>query len=310
MSNLSVVVPNVVAASNLISSSVPENDYPAWVAGTTYAKDAFVISPATHRVYQSMQAGNSGKDPTDVKNRSGSTVYWLDIGPTNRWAMFDSEVSTQTVVASPLTVVLTPGLFTDVYLAGLEANEVTVTVRDAPGGVEIFRYTAPLEGSQPADYDEYFWDPFEPLTDILIGGVEQYSSAEVTITLTSPGVIKCGMLLTGSRREIGKSLYGAKVKPRSYSYIKTNDFGVTSIVRRKATTDLSLTASVDLDDADRVVKIIQDLLDVVALWIGTDLPKYGSLRVLGLGSGEVTYPNPNQCQLSLDVMGVISTSSQ
>ena len=310
MSTLSVVIPKALTSSQLISSSVPENDYPAWASGTTYAKDAFVISATTHRVYQSMQASNLGKDPTDVKNRSGSTVYWLDIGPTNRWAMLDSEVSTATQAETFMTVILRPGIFNTMFWAGLDADTLAVTVRASPGGETVLDGVYPLEGSTPGDYDEYFWDPFKPLSDFLLSGIEQYGDAEVTFTLSKgSGTVKCGMLLIGDRRDIGKTLAGVKVKPRTYSFIKTDEFGATKIVRRKATTDMSLSAFIPPAEAEQSVRIIQDALDVVALWIGSELPQYGTLRVIGLGSGEVTYLSPSQCQLSLDVQGVISTST-
>ena len=106
----------------LISSTVPESDYPAWSGSTSYTAGTRCISTVTHRIYECVTA-HSNKDPTNVVNQSGTTVYWLDIGPTNRWAMFDSEVSTQTEVVSPLTVVLHPGSFTGLYLAGLDAAD-------------------------------------------------------------------------------------------------------------------------------------------------------------------------------------------
>lgn len=307
---LSVIVPNPIATNNLASSTAPENDYAVWSSATTYALGALVISTVTHRIYESMQASNLNKDPTDIKNQSGATVYWLDVGPTNRWAMFDGEVSTQTVIASPLTVVMKPGVFNSIYMAGLDADDVTITVKDAPGGNVIFSYTAALEGSAPGDYDEYFWDPFKPLSDLVVEGIEQYGSAELTLTLSKgSGTVKCGVMSTGDLRVLGKTLYGAKVKPKSYSYIKTDDFGVTKIVRRKATTDMSLTAHMDMTEAQASLGIIQSLLDVPAIWIGSNLPIYGGLRTFGLGSGEITYAGPDRAELSLSVMGVISTAS-
>lgn len=309
MSTLSVISPNAIATSNLTSSTAPETDYAAWSSATTYALAARVISTVTHRIYESLKASNLNNDPTLIANQTGTSPWWLDIGPTNRWAMFDGEVSTQTVIASPLTVVMKPGVFNSIYMAGLDADDVTITVKDAPGGNVIFSYTATLEGSAPGDYDEYFWDPFKPMSDLVVEGIDQYGAAELTLTLTKVGTVKCGVLLTGDLRVLGKTLYGAKVKPRSYSYIKTDDFGVTKIVRRKATTDLSLTAHMNMVEAQASLGVIQGLLDVPAVWIGSNLPTYGGLRTFGLGSGEITYAGPDRAELSLSVMGVISTAS-
>ena len=290
----------------LTSCSVSENDYPAWASGTTYAQNAFCISPVTHRVYQSLVANNSGRDPTDVNNQSGATPYWEDYGPTNQWAMFDGEANTQTVAASPLTVVLHARVVTDMYLAGVVADTVTVTVRDAPGGNTIFTQAYSMEASAPADYYEYFFDPFKPLTDLLVRSVDPYGNGEVTVVLSSSsGTVKCGLLAVGSVSALGDTQYGAKAKPKSYSSIKTDKFGRTSIVRRKATTDLSATAMLKLEDANDVLATIQGLLDVPAVWIGSDLPEHTGLRCFGLGSGELSYDFPVDCQLSLTVQGLI-----
>jgi hypothetical protein len=303
---LSVLAPVTIDDTILISSTVPESDYPAWNSSTNYTTGTRCISTVTHRIYECVTA-HSNKDPTNVVNQSGTAVYWLDIGPTNRWAMFDSEVSTQTEVVSPLTVVLHPGSFTGLYLAGLDAASISITVTDAPGGNVIYSYTGQLEGSQPADYDEYFFDRFKPLTDFLASDIEQYNSAELTISLSSAssGMVKCGALAVGDLRALGRTQRGAKAKPKTYSYIKTDDFGRTSIKRRKSAKDMTASALLDLSEANMVTDLIQSLLDVPAVWIASAGQEYGALRVFGLGSGEISFDSANYCQLSLSVQGLI-----
>jgi len=303
--SLSVLAPIPVDDLILISSTAQENDYPPWASGTAYAAGAFCISTATHRIYQCVTP-NTGKNPTDINSQVGTTVYWLDVGPTNRWAMFDGEVSTQTVAASPLTVVMRPGSFSGLYAAGLDAGQIDIVVRDAPGGNVVYTYSGQLEGSQPADYDEYFFDRFKPLTDFLASDIEQYNSGELTLTLSSgSGTVKCGVLAVGDLRSLGRTQFGAKAKPKTYSYIKTDDFGRTSIVRRKTAMDMTASAILDNSEANTVTDLIRGLLDVPAVWIASGLTEYGFLRVFGLGSGEITASNPGFCELSLSVQGLI-----
>lgn len=303
--SLSMLAPFSVDDLMLASSTAPENDYPEWSPTTAYAVDNFCISTTTHRIYQCM-AANTGKDPTNVNNQNGTTVYWLDYGSTNRWAMFDSEVNTQTIVPLSLTVVLQVGSFTAFYLAGLDASQIDVSIKDAPGGNVIYSYSGQLEGSQPADYDEYFFDRFTPQTDFIVSNIEQYTSGELTITLSSPsGDVKCGVLAVGDLRALGQTQYGAKAKPKTFSYIKTDEFGRTTIKRRKAAKDLAATAFLDISEANTVTDLIQGMLDVPAVWIASDLPEHGFLRVFGLGSGEISADGPTYCQLSLTVQGLI-----
>ncbi|MBP6708792.1 MAG: hypothetical protein KA223_06500 [Candidatus Accumulibacter sp.] len=304
--SLYVLPPIALTDAMFVSSTVPETDYAAYAAGTTYAVGTRCISAVTHRIYESLRASNTGNDPTAIVNRAGTAPWWLEVGPTNRWAMFDSVVSTQTTVASPLTVVLRPGQFNAVYLGGLDADQLALTVRDAPGGAVIYDATLVLEGSAPADYYEHFFDRFKPQRDYLASGLDAYYTAEITLTLTkASGSVKCGILALGDLKPLGATMYGAKAKPKTYSYIDIDDFGSLTIKRRKATTDVSLSAMLKLDEANTTLETIQSVLDVPCAWIGNDLPEYGGLRVFGLGSGELTYDLPKDCKLSLTIQGLI-----
>ena len=78
------IKPVSISDATLISSTIAETDYSAWSSGTTYALGDKVILTSTHRVYESLQAANTNHNPTEA-----ASTWWLDIGPTNRWAMFD-----------------------------------------------------------------------------------------------------------------------------------------------------------------------------------------------------------------------------
>jgi len=310
MSTVSAIVPQSITTAKLVSSNAPEADFPVYDKTKTYAVGDRCISPVTHRIYESMRASNLDKDPTDIRNRAATAPWWADFDPTNRWAMFDGDVSTQTVVPTSLRVVLKPGIFNAVYLAGIDADDAVVTVKDAPGGTVIFTRSVQLEESQPADYDEYFWMPFRAQKDLLLEGIEQYATAELAIDLLKGGGnVRCGMLAVGDLRVVGKTLSGVKIKPRSYSYTDIDTYGRLKTVRRPATCDMSLTAIVERSEADSIIDLAKDLLDVSAVWIGSNLPGYRALRVVGLASCSMYYSG-QYCRFSLDVTGVISTVSQ
>lgn len=301
---LSVLAPVTIADALFVNSTAAETEYPAWTAGATFAAGAFCISPVTHRVYQSQKDSNTGHDPTNIVNQAGPTVWWVDYGPTNKWAMFDNYVSTQTAVPSPLTVVLRPGAIGDMYAAGLDAENISVTVKDTPGGNVIYTYTGPLELSAPGDYDEYCFDPFKPKTDFIANGIDQYNSCEVALTLTrGSGLVKCGVLALGVVKPLGKTMRGAEAEPKTFSYIKTDDFGNLTIKRRKAATNMVASAIVDSSEASTVQQNINDVLDVPCAWFCSKLDKYSGLRVFGLGSGKVKYEEP--CTVNITVQGMI-----
>ena len=90
-STLSVLVPVDITDSILVSTDVPEVDYSDYSSVTTYGIGDRVISSLTHKVYESAKASNLNKDPTDINNRTGSTIWWIQVDSTNAWKMFDGE---------------------------------------------------------------------------------------------------------------------------------------------------------------------------------------------------------------------------
>lgn len=302
---LSILSPIAITDAMFDSSTAPETDYTAWSGATTYAIGDRCINTTTHRIYESLRDTNLNKDPTDILNTTGTAPWWLDVDPTNKWAIFDGEVSTQTVLASPLTVVVTPGPFNSIYFGGLDADTLTVTQKDAPAGTTIYSLTASLEGSEPPDYYEWCFDPFRPMADYLITGLSPFSASEATISLTGTGVIKCGVMAFGDLRPLGQTLRGAKAKPKSYSYVKLDEFGKNKIVRRKKAKDVSFSAILDLAEANTVLADLTALMDVPCVVIGSDLPAYGGLRVFGLPNGEVSFDHPDHAVLNLSVEGLI-----
>lgn len=305
-STLSVLVPVPVTDAILTSSTALEADFPVWLSTKTYAVGDKCIHIGTHRIYECTAAGNLNKDPTDPANLAGTTIWWVDKAPTNKWAMFDDQVNTQTVYAAPLTVVLKPGVFNAVYFAGLDAETITVTVKDAPGGNVIYTQTSRLEASQPADYWEYYFSRFKPQTDFLVEQLDQYAGAELTVTLDRhSGSVKCGMLSLGDLKPLGATQYGAKAKPKTYSRISTDEFGKTSIKKRGTASDMSATAWISLSEANDVLQILRDIMGTPCACIGMNLPEYEGLRSFGLVDGEVSFDHPKDCQLSINVQGFI-----
>lgn len=303
---LNVIVPVTVTDSILISSTAPETDYAEWSAGTTYAAGERVIVATTHRIYESGQAGNLSKDPTDILNRTGAPPWWFEVKPTNRWAMFDGLINTATTITTPLTVVLQPGFAGAIYLSGLIGENISVSIKDAPGGEIVFTHSETLENSMPPDYWEHFFSPFRQQDDLLLTGIPPYSNMEITVTISSTsGNVACGFFAVGDLRPLGMTEFDAEAQPKTYSYIGEDNYGNTKIIQRPSAKNMRLTAEVDIDNADYVEETVRGLQDVPAVWIGVDLKNYAGLRVVGLGGGSLVYKNPRQCFLNLNVKGFI-----
>lgn len=303
---LSVMVPNDITSAMLVSSTVPENEYPPWTAGVTFELGTRCVSPVTHKVYESAKTGNLNHDPIDITNRVGTTIWWFEVSMTNRWNMLDSKSGAQTVATSPLTVVLTPGAINAIYLNWLDADLITVSVKDKVGGNEVFPFSAELECSYPADFYAYCFAPYKQQTDILIENIPMYLEPEVTITLSkTSGSVKCGSLQVGDLVPLGRALSGAKSKPKGSAYIGLNANKENEVkTRKRPSRDLVATALVELEDADTVSDTASALIDIPALWSISGSPQLAALRSFGVGTVELSYDHTSHCILNLNVIGI------
>ena len=98
------------------------------------------------------------------------------------------------------------------------------------------------------------------------------SDIETTITMPDGTVLynasEKGKMVTSFRYgEWGGTQYGASAEPVSYSYIKTNADGTTTIVRRNAATSMRASIILPRDQADYALACIQEVLDKPVSWV-------------------------------------------
>lgn len=287
-----------------------EDTNPPWASGTTYAAGARVYSASTHRVYESLKDNNVGKDPTLQVNQvsAAGPTWWLDYAPTNRTAMFDGLVNSQTITGtSPLAITLAPGAFNGIGLFGIDADTMTITILDAPGGNVVYSEVGTvLEGSMPEDYYEYFYEPFRPLTQLTRTDLDPYQSSQITLTLTkAAGEVKLGMFAIGDMRPIGIPQRDASVEPTDFSGVKTDEFGRTSVRKRHNATGMSISAVLEKEEANGVLNTLRDVLGTPVVVVGSEAQLYEWMTVFGLLSSRMTPVPYPYATVSLTVKGMI-----
>lgn len=100
----------ILSATNIPEPDTGNGDPAEWLIGTTYAADDEVTVSTDHLIYVSVQAGNTGNDPS-----TDDGTWWIEKQATNGWAMFDDKVNTQTSNASGTENLLTfPEAFNNV----------------------------------------------------------------------------------------------------------------------------------------------------------------------------------------------------
>lgn len=293
---MKVIKPVPITSSILVSSTAVEA-YSAWNASTAYSVGNRVIRTTTQRVYQRIIAGTTATAP------ESDSTNWLDLQPTNTWAMFDGEISTQTTATSALTTVIKPGYVNSLGLFGLVGTTLSVTVRDGISGPIIYQFDKSLEGSVISDYYQYFFEPFIQLDRVILTDLPVYANAHITVTITSAGSVKCGVLLAGTSYDLGSTQYGATSSITDYSKKETDQFGITTFVKRAFSDKISVSLVLNNAQLQKVKTVLTDVRSAPCAWIATDYTGYDTLNTYGFYKDftiTVAYPNQSLCSLEIE----------
>jgi len=263
---MKVVRPIPVDDSVLYSSTATETDYPEWVIGT-YVVGERRIRATTHRIYERLVAGSSTIPPEN--DLTGTVPGWLDVGVTNKWAMFDNKVSTVTYFTSPGTVVLKPiGFVNSVSLINITAPTVEVSL--FYGGEVVFEQIYDMDGSVITDFYTYLFEPFQLKDNLLITGLPPYLSPTITITLSGLSEVSCGVCVVGRSREIGGLKRGSGFSIVDFSVKDTDTFGTTTFVRRGNSDELNCLLQIDDSMLAAFRQSLKGLTATPCVWIGSD----------------------------------------
>lgn len=296
---MKVIKPITFNATTMLLSSNAVEAYAAWSAATTYAKDA-IVDYDTH-YYISLVNSNTNNLPDVV----GST-FWLLIGPDNRHAMFDGQVSTVTTSSSPLLVTVQPGIVNSLALVGLTGSDVTVELRDAGASPPIYSRTINLDGTVLVDWYMYFFEPFVQLGEVVLTDIPPYANGQITVTLTSGGNVAIGELIFGTVYELGIAdlEQGAAVGIIDYSRKDTDpDTGATTFVRRAFSKRMSGQFLLNNSQINEVQRILADIRAVPSVFIGSEAEDYSPLIVYGFYrdfSIDIAYATKSFCRLEVE----------
>ena len=279
---MKVIRPVLVTGAVLASSSVAEADYPTWSAALTYALGDRVIKTATHRIYESVLDDNVGHDPAGA----GETA-WTDVGPTNRWAMFDAAGGPRTVDAGPIVVKLAPEAPVS-SLGMLDVGAATVRVQVSAAGVTI--------------YDDIAFDGATNLTFLDLPAV---TGQQITVTITAaPGAnATVGKLVIGDAFDLGPTEDGSTASITDFSKRETDDFGVTTVVQRAWARRVTTRSLLSAAQVDAVQRYVAGIRAVPVMWIGDEsfegLSLYGFFKDFSV---DVELGDTSSCSLTIEGM--------
>lgn len=299
---LSITQPVQLTDAMLISTDIPENDYAAWSAGTTYALGARVILTSTHAVYESLQASNLGKDPT------ANPTWWIEVSPTNRWKAFDYSNSTQTVTAGGATpkisYTIRPGaaISSVAVLNVANATSLLLKLTDPVYGVVYSRTVDFTPLPRQANWWSWFFGQKVTPTQYVATDVPAYPNADLLVQLSGNSSLAVGVIMFGQQKNFGLGVsYGARVGIQDYSVKQTNEFGDTELLVRAFAKRANFSMLVEKGETDALQNFLADVRAVPCLWVGST--DYESTTLFGFYKNFdvlISYPQHSECELEIE----------
>lgn len=246
---------------------------------------------------------NKGNPPT-----TDDGTWWIDVGPSNKWAMFDLLRSTATTGPSPLTVVITPGRRIDsIGLVGLVADSLEVTVTSVAGGGTVYHYGPVYLLNRPClGWYDYFFSEFRYRSEAALFDLPPYTDAVITITLTrASGNAACGGLVIGQSAYIGRTQHNATHEGLNFSRIERDSFGNSSLTPRRTVPKTNQQVRASKANVPRLLLLIEDLNAVPAFWSGIDDQDsgyFGALLIVGIyKTFAINMDQPNEALVTLEL---------
>lgn len=270
--------------------------YLPWDSGTTYALNDKVL--AGHREYQSLQAGNTGQVVTDPS-------WWQDLGPNNRWRMFDIANSSVTERALSIKAQVQVGGRADaVSLLNIVGAAVRVEIETDDDGV-IYDETFDLVSSSGINsWYEYFFEPIVRQGDFSLYDLPLNADPRVRVTVAEPGgTATLGTLLVGQSRNLGPTIHPAKLGIQDFSRKDVDDFGNFTIVKRNFARRATFKVVVEEEAMDAISTLLASYRATAIMWLGVD--QYTSSWLYGFYRDfSFDLSSPRETILNLELEGL------
>jgi hypothetical protein len=219
---------------------------PVWSETTAFISGGKCYVEETHRIYQCTTDSTNQYPPNYVDGDSpvwtrvgfvnrgialSDTTYWMDIGPTNYYSMFDNYTDTIT------SGVLASGVYTlDVTIDASKANAVALfnctgnTVQFdcySSDDTLLLTKTVQILYRNTTSWSDYFFTSEYIKRSDIYQEIPQFYGTKLRVRITGESSASCGSLVVGAAKNIGSSKYGATMSIVDYSTKETNSQGVT-----------------------------------------------------------------------------------
>lgn len=283
------LTPAMLTASNAGSADADYNPV------TTYALTNRVFLPDDGYTYACVQAPATGQNPAT------SPLYWQRAEPSNRWAMFDSEVSTATTRAGDIVVTLAlSSRISAVSLHGLVGTSATIVHKD--GATVLATYTTSLV-SEPADWYDYYFGSYVQRKEWTVTDLAPYQNSTLEITISGSSTA-CSACVVGMAHDIGAAQYGFSSGIVDYSRKDTSATGVQTLRKGKFAKRMQGSLAMQRAQYNAVTALLESVRATPCAWVGcADSGDYAPLTMLGFYRDfQIEIPGPviHSCSIEIE----------
>lgn len=297
--SLKITAPVTLGPSNLVATDVPEGDYAAWSAATTYAAEGRCIRD--HTVWESAQDGNLNHIPSEA-----NSDWWLEVGATNRWKAFDLDQLDWTEKANSFYYEFTPGLVTAVHLVGLRGTSaVRVRLTDPVAGVVYDSENQPV-GRLMTEVGWWAWGhgTRRMVDQVHLYNLPPYSAATLRIDMAGGANLGVQSIVAGTVKAFGIGVQqGARLGIDSYSKFARNPWGSIKLKKGLVSKRASFTATIHAHELDELTDFLIESDARIQIWNMSD--RWRSTKMLGFyRSWDQTISSYAYVDVSFELEGV------
>jgi hypothetical protein len=229
---------------------------------------------------------------------------WESLGSINKWKMFNEIVGDQSSRSTPIEVTVVPTSVCNMAaLINIQASSVQITVTDDVDGL-VYDTTKDTADIGIIDWWEYFFLPYETLTDMIFTDLPSYIGADIKVTITQTGgTALCGELVLGQSRFIGWTQFGTSLGIIDYSKKTTDDLGRFIITPKAFSKRIDFDLDIDTNAVSSVQKYLSDNRTRPLVWVGDPVVPativYGFFR-----NFNIVLSNPASAGCSIQVEGL------
>lgn len=292
-----IIIPKTITNA-MITANTAVNADADYVPATTYAAGAKVTY--NNFIYLSLQNANTGNQP----DLTASAAWWSLVGASNKWAMFDDEVQTQSTASNTLSTTIRASYVNAISCVNITASSVDIEVKK--GATVVYTKTIDLfDYSLIVDWATYFFSEHDFQTEFSLTDLPSLPDVDIKITVNKPSsTVGIGKIIVGAQLDVGLEEYNLKREGIDYTQANFDPFGKLSLTKRSYARKYSTTAIMENAKFDYVSKKLDSIASVPVLCIGGNGFK-SSLTVYGLVTYSIILEHLQVSRVSIDVRGLI-----